>query len=102
MEPTHESIDLPIATSESIAVGEGLKKQSSKNVTSTTASRNAAIPASQREDLVVDSEDLLDDDDDEEDDADYDEDDYQLAPDLVAEDSQALVEDSLNMDEATV
>ena len=71
VEPTHESIDLPIATSESIAVGEGLRKQSSKDVTaggrqppSTQSSRDPVVGANQLEELEVDSDDLPDDEDD--------------------------------------
>jgi len=82
MEPTHESIDLPIQTSISITVGEGLKpKQSSKDiVASSAAEEERSKPADQREELIVDSEDLPDDDDED--------DEYEL------DESNALIEDS--------
>ena len=83
IEPAHESIDLPIQTSISITVGEGLKPKPirSNNV---AAEEERTRPADQREELIVDSEDLPDDDDE-------DDDEYELDQE---DESNALIEDS--------
>ena len=67
VEPTHESIDLPITTSENIdirAIGDGLKRPNQMN----DYEENKQLTANDRVELIVDSEDLPDDEEEEEDD----------------------------------
>ena len=92
VEPTHESIDLPITTSENIdirAIGDGLKRPNQMN----DYEENKQLTANDRVELIVDSEDLPDDEEEEEDD--YAEDQFQLpADESIMKDNAALIEES--------